>query len=101
MKELNDGGVYYAPTRTGPEWRMDWQEHITYILWIYHDAGQITVKENKRCLWPRRCYLTGKQLWFKKATKLVRDYGGPRLDTMWFDPNAYTMFLLQGRRDYI
>lgn len=102
MNDMN-GGVYYAPERKGPEWKMDWEEHISHILWIYHDAGQITANKNELCLWPRRCYLTRKWLWLKRCTRLKRDYGfpQPRIEEMWFDPKAYTMFLLKERRDYI
>lgn len=50
---------------------------------------------NKRSLLPRRCYLTDKNLWFKRCivvTSMITGPGDPVYETYWCDAKA---FLLQ------
>lgn len=56
-------------------------------------------KETVRPLLPKRCYISGKLLWFKKSVKLTAMYTGPGepiFEYRWFDTKEYTLALLKG-----
>jgi len=73
-----------------------------YQLAIYHNAEQIVKTQDKISLLPRRCNISGKYLWFRRATKLTRQYDAlssllqnSSRETIWVDSRAYTLFLLE------
>jgi hypothetical protein len=50
------------------------------------------------CLWPRRCYLTGKWLFMTECTRGRRIIMGPGTDVIedrWYDQKEYTMMILK------
>jgi hypothetical protein len=52
-------------------------------------------KTQKRSLLPRRCYLTGKRLWFKNCqvvTSMITGPGTPIFETYWCDRNEFLLY---------
>ena len=52
-------------------------------------------KQEKVSLLPRRCYLSGKSLWFRKSIKvtgMVTGPGEPVFQSFWCDPNEFLIF---------
>lgn len=76
---------------------VDWREHQEFILDVYVTHRQVTETTESKCWIPRYCFLTGKNLFLDRATKLTRQYGEikPRKETIWVDSKAYVMFLLK------
>ena len=54
----------------------------------------------RRCWWPRRCYITGRQLWLKWAIHGYALWTGPGpavIEDRWFDRDqALLMFMKRG-----
>lgn len=56
--------------------------------------------ELKLCWLPKKCFLSGQNLWGKKAYKGVRYIHGPGepvRDVYWIDQNEFIMWKLKGR----
>jgi hypothetical protein len=52
----------------------------------------------KFCLWPRRCYISGKRLWLKKAYKETAMWTGPGdpvYESRWYDRYEFIMLTLK------
>jgi hypothetical protein len=50
--------------------------------------------QQKLSLWPRRCYLSGKLIWFKRCevvTSMVTGPGEPLFETYWCDPKEFLL----------
>ena len=70
------------------------------------EERRIVIKQCKHsveelpCKSPRRCFLTGKLLWFRPAVRvsrtIVSNYGTghEQLQHFWVDPKEYTLLLL-------
>ena len=51
----------------------------------------------KFSLWPRRCFYTGKYLWFKlayKGTAMITGPGDVLFEYRWHDKNAHIIWML-------
>jgi hypothetical protein len=52
------------------------------------------------CLWPRRCYITGRRMWLKVAVRgraVWHGPGDPAVEERWFDRDqALLMFMKRG-----
>lgn len=56
-------------------------------------------KELLWAFWPRRCYSSGKFIWFTTGYRLTAMYTGPglpELEYRWFDRHEYIMALITG-----
>jgi hypothetical protein len=56
---------------------------------------------NEFALWPRRCYISNKRIWFKKAWRGEAVWHGPDLpvsEVHWHDPKEHLMWVLQGKK---
>jgi len=52
----------------------------------------------KRSLLPRRCYISGKPLWFKRCevvTSMVTGPGASVFETFWCDPQEFLLYELK------
>ena len=52
-------------------------------------------KQTKLSIWPRRCYLSGKSIWFKKSvrvTSMVTGPGDPVFQDYWCDPHEFLIY---------
>jgi hypothetical protein len=50
--------------------------------------------QQKFCLWPRRCFLSGKTLWFKQCdviTSMITGPGDQLFETFWCDPKEFLL----------
>jgi hypothetical protein len=73
--------------------------HGSTNSWMFNNRriGQT----QKRSLLPRRCYLTDKQLWFKKCeviTSMITGPGDPAYETYWCDYKAFLLYELKRSR---
>jgi hypothetical protein len=53
----------------------------------------------KFCFLPKRCFYTGKYMWFKKAyigTAMVTGPGEPIFEDRWCDPKKYLFLKIKG-----
>lgn len=51
------------------------------------------------CIWPKKCYITGKNLWWKKAYVQSADWFGPggiRTEHRWYEQKTFIVARLQG-----
>ena len=51
-----------------------------------------TGRKTRMCLLPRRCFLSGNRIWFKKCevvTCMLTGPGEPIIETYWCDPKAF------------
>lgn len=58
-----------------------------------------TNTELKLCIFPRRCYITEKNLWMKEAYVQSVDWLGPggiRTEYRWYDQEAFVIERLKG-----
>lgn len=54
--------------------------------------------ESRVCLFPRRCYLSGKKIWLKKCQviyTMLTGPGDPVVDKFWCDPAEFLMYELK------
>lgn len=57
-------------------------------------------KENKISLRPRKCFLSGKDIWFKKCvvvTSMVTGPGDPLFETYWCDAKEFFLNEFRGK----
>jgi hypothetical protein len=55
-------------------------------------------KRSLRSLLPRRCFLSGKNIWMKKSTvvyTMITGPGTPIFDNYWCDPNEFLLYELR------
>lgn len=55
-------------------------------------------QETKFSLLPRRCYISGKRLWFKRCevvTSMVSYLGNPTFETYWCDPKEFLFYKIK------
>lgn len=53
----------------------------------------------RRCIWPKKCHITGKNLWLKEAYVQSADWfvpGGIRTEHRWYDQKAFITERLKG-----
>jgi hypothetical protein len=52
-------------------------------------------KQYKISLLPRKCFLSGRSIWFKRSivtTSMITGPGDPVIETFWCDPTEFLMF---------
>lgn len=81
------------------DYEFTFEDMCRHHLAIYHGAGQIVKTEEKISFLPRMCRISGKSLWFKRATMLTRKFDpgamlGNRKERLWVDSKEYTLFIL-------
>ena len=67
--------------------------------WIFNNRR--IGHEQKLSLLPRRCYLSGKRIWFKRCeviTSMVTGPGEPLWETYWCDPKEFLLHELKRPR---
>lgn len=55
--------------------------------------------QRKYCLWPRRCYYTGKLIWFcvgVKGTAMITGPGTPVFEHRWVNEREYLFLKIKG-----
>lgn len=75
----------------------DWQQQGTEVTRL--PGSNVDIKET-RCLLFRKCKITGKNLFFKKAVCLTRVIHGPGTPVYlhyWIDRNQYLVLQLSGK----
>ena len=68
------------------------QEYKEYWL------NRVQYWELKFCLFPKRCHLSKKRMWFQRAYKgdsYVHGPGEPIVDTYWIDPAEFVLWKLK------
>lgn len=51
------------------------------------------------CLWPRRCWLSGRWLWMRwvyQRTAMWTGPGDPVFEHRWYDPSEFLLYELKG-----
>ena len=62
-------------------------------MWMF--VNRRIGKQTKISILPRRCYLTGKSLWFKRSiavTCMITGPGDILFETYWCDPKEFLIF---------
>ena len=67
------------------------------------DYGLKRVKywDLKLCLLPKKCFLSGKNIWGKRAyygERYIHGPGEPVVDTYWIEKNEFLIWNLKGRQ---
>jgi hypothetical protein len=55
-------------------------------------------QESKICLWPRKCFISGKNIWLKKCKvihTMLTGPGSPIFETFWCDQNEFLLYELK------
>lgn len=68
-------------------------EIISDNMWMF--VNRRIGKQTKLSLLPRKCFLTGRLLWFKKSitvTSMITGPGDPVIETYWCDPHQFLIF---------
>lgn len=68
-------------------------EVIGNDMWMF--TNRRIGKQEKISLLPRRCYLSGRQLWFRKSirvTSMITGPGDPVIEDYWCEPNEFLIF---------
>jgi len=78
------------------------KEHLA----VYYKAGQIVGEREVVSLVPRKCRISGKTLWFKRATKLTRKFKPGTIrksmtEKLWVDTKQLMLFHLRGPERYL
>lgn len=86
--------------------KYDWEDMCREHLAIYYKAGQIVKEKEVISFLPRRCRISGKFLWFRRATKLTRKFKPniirhDMIERLWVDSKQLTLFHLRGPQRYL
>ena len=86
--------------------KYDWNDMCREHLAIYYKAEQIVKEREVISFWPRRCRISGKFLWFRRATKLTRKFKPniirkPMRETLWVDTKQLMLFHIKGPERYL
>lgn len=80
------------------ECKADWEEFKKeFVEAAIVNNENVTMKE-RTCWLPRKCYISGKSLFRKRALRAVRivPMTSARIkEVYWLDPREYTLFLLR------
>ena len=71
----------------------EWERHREEYNWRHRASWEFQF-----VLWPRRCYLTNKWIWLKRAycgTFSLYGPGDPVIDHRWHDKYAHLIWLLE------